>query len=208
MEGDQAPLDALIEIADRHEAFLIVDEAHATGVFGPDGRGLAAHLDGRENVIAVRTCGKALGCEGALVLAPTVVRDVLVNRARPFIFATAPSPLVAAAVRESLRILQDEPERRAALHRRSAEAAERLARHDVIATGTQILPLILKEDARTMRVASALQAKGLDVRGVRPPTVPVGTSRLRISVTLNVETADLDALAEALDEALVSPPAA
>jgi 8-amino-7-oxononanoate synthase len=207
MDGDRAPLDDLIAVADAEDAILVLDEAHATGVFGPDGRGLGAHLDGRENVVVLRTCGKALGCEGALVLGPRIVRDILVNRARPFIFSTAPSPLMAAAVREALRMLQDEPERRAALHRRAAEAALRLARHGVAPTGSQILPLILHDDARTMRVAAALQATGLDVRGVRPPTVPRGTSRLRISITLNVETADLDALAAALDEALEAAPA-
>jgi 8-amino-7-oxononanoate synthase len=202
MDGDQAPLEALAQIADRHEAFLVIDEAHATGVFGPQGRGLAAHLDGQQNVVVLRTCGKALGCEGALVCAPAVLGDFLVNRARPFIFSTAPSPLMAAAVRESLCILADEPERRERLHANIAHAQDRLARHGVAATGSQILPLLLGKDTRTMQVAERLQAAGFDVRGVRPPTVPVGTSRLRLSITLNVDDADIDALAEALDEAL------
>lgn len=202
MDGDRAPLEALAQVAERHEAFLIVDEAHAVGVFGRDGRGLAATLDGRDDAILLRTCGKALGCEGALVCAPRVIRDFLVNRARPFIFSTAPSPLMAAAVREALRILAEEPERRAALHRRIAEAEARLSPHGARPTGSQILPLILRDDARTMAAAGALQAQGFDVRGVRPPTVPVGTSRLRLSITLNVETADLDALAGALEQAL------
>ncbi|MET0376283.1 MAG: aminotransferase class I/II-fold pyridoxal phosphate-dependent enzyme, partial [Rhizorhabdus sp.] len=91
MDGDIAPLDDLAALADREDAFLIVDEAHATGVFGPDGRGLAHMLEGRENVVTLRTCGKALGCEGALVCCPRVLADTLVNKARGFIFSTAPS---------------------------------------------------------------------------------------------------------------------
>ncbi|MCO6763580.1 aminotransferase class I/II-fold pyridoxal phosphate-dependent enzyme, partial [Streptomyces sp. EL5] len=87
------PLDELIAIADRHDAFLMVDEAHGTGVYGEQGRGLTAPYEGRDNLVIVHTCGKALGAAGALVTAPTVLRDFMVNRCRPFIFATAPSPL-------------------------------------------------------------------------------------------------------------------
>ena len=105
MDGDRAPIDGLAEIADRHDGFLVIDEAHATGVFGPDGRGLGAHLDGRDNVISLHTCGKALGCEGALLTGPAFMREFLINRGRGFIFSTAPSPLMASAVREALRIL-------------------------------------------------------------------------------------------------------
>nr|WP_226018023.1 8-amino-7-oxononanoate synthase [Novosphingobium sp. FKTRR1] len=202
MDGDSAPLADLVAVAERYDAVLLIDEAHATGVFGTNGRGLAGGLDGRPDTIVLRTCGKALGCEGALVLGPQVVRDFLVNRGRPFIFSTAPSPLVAAAVREALRMLADEPERRTDLHATIAHAERVLAPLGAQATGTQILPLILHDDARTMVVAGKLQAAGFDVRGIRPPTVPQGTSRLRISLTRNVATADVDALALALKEAL------
>ncbi|RUW73792.1 8-amino-7-oxononanoate synthase, partial [Mesorhizobium sp. M1E.F.Ca.ET.063.01.1.1] len=112
MDGDRAPLREMIEVADRHDAFLFVDEAHATGVYGPDGRGLAHHLEGRDNVVVLHTCGKALGASGALVTAPTVLCDYLVNRCRPFIYATAPSPLMAVAAATALDIVADEPERR------------------------------------------------------------------------------------------------
>lgn len=202
MDGDRAPLADLVQLAERHEAIMLIDEAHATGVFGPDGRGLAAALDGRADTVVLRTCGKALGCEGALVCAPAVVRDFLVNRARPFIFSTAPSPLMAAAVREALKMLADEPERRTGLMARVAHAEAALAPHGADATGTQIMPLILGDEARTMAVAARLQAAGFDIRGIRPPTVPAGTSRLRISLTQNVMPEDIDALAEALAEAL------
>ena len=202
MDGDMADVAAMAQVAERHDAIMLIDEAHATGVFGPDGRGIAARLDGRADTIVLRTCGKAMGCEGALVLSPKVVRDFLVNRGRPFIFSTAPSPLVCAAVREAIRIMADEPQRRETLRSLVTHAECVLAPYGVEASGSQILPLILHEDARTMAVASALQAKGFDVRGIRPPTVPQGTSRLRISLTLNATTEDVEALGAALSDAL------
>jgi 8-amino-7-oxononanoate synthase len=194
MDGDTAPLDDLVAIADAEEAFLLIDEAHATGVRGPDGRGLAAHLDGRENVITLRTGGKALGCEGALVCAARPVIETLVNRARGFIFSTASSPLMAAALCAALRLLREQPERRARLHALIAHAAD----VGLPATGTQIVPVILGEDGRAMAAATALQERGFDVRGIRPPTVPAGTARLRISLTLNATPADVTALAAAI----------
>ena len=202
MDGDRAPITDLVEIADRHDGVLMIDEAHATGVFGAGGRGLAADLDGRPNVITLRTCGKALGCEGALVCAPRVVRDFLVNRGRAFIFSTAPSPLMASAVRASLRHLETEPERRDQLAALAAHAATALAPLGIASTGSQIVPIILGDDARAMAAADALQSQGFDVRAIRPPTVPPGTARLRLSITLNVETAAIDALADALKAVL------
>ncbi|HVJ03438.1 MAG TPA: 8-amino-7-oxononanoate synthase [Sphingomonas sp.] len=197
MDGDRAPLDALAEIADRHEAILLVDEAHATGVFGPEGRGLAAGLAGSANLITLHTCGKALGCEGALLCGPRVMRDFLVNRGRAFIFSTAPSPLMAVAVEAALGLIA-RSERRERLHELVGRAEALLAPVGVRATGSQILPLVLGDDARTMAMAAELQRLGFDVRGIRPPTVPAGTSRLRISLTLNVDEADVAALAEAI----------
>lgn len=198
MDGDRAPIAALAEVAARHDAMLIVDEAHATGVWGTGGRGLSAGLEGKPNVVTLHTCGKALGCEGALVCGPRVFIDFLVNRARPFIFSTAPSPLMAAAVREALRIVADEPARRETLHWLIAHAERVLAPLGVTPTGSQVLPLIVGGDAETMARAAAVRAKGFDVRGIRPPTVPAGTARLRISLTLNVTQGDIDRLADAL----------
>lgn len=186
MDGDRAPIDALADVARLHGAMLIVDEAHATGVFGPDGRGLAAHLDGRADVISVHTCGKALGAMGALVLAPRTVRDFLVNRARSFIYATAPSPLIAAAVRAALERCRKEPERRDQLHRLIAFAGRELTAHTAFApSGSQIQPIIVGSDTRAVALATALQACGYDIRAIRPPTVPEGTARLRLTITLN-----------------------
>lgn len=198
MDGDRAPLAALADVAARHDGFLLIDEAHATGVFGRDGRGLADALHGRENVVTLHTCGKALGCEGALLCLSGTLRDFLVNRARPFIFSTAPSPLMATAAREALRCLQDEPERRNSLWQLIAHAERALARCGVAATGSQILPLIVGDDGAAMRLAAAVQAAGFDVRGIRPPTVPAGTARLRVSLSLHSTPADVDALADTI----------
>jgi 8-amino-7-oxononanoate synthase len=205
MDGDCAPMESLVALADRHEAFLIVDEAHATGVWGPDGRGLAAPFEGRDNIVALHTCGKALGASGALVTGPRTLCDYLVNRCRPFIYATAPSPLMAVAAREALTILSDEPTRRVQLHERVAFAGRQLAeRCGVVPSGSQIQPFVIGDNRRTMAVAAALQARGFDIRGIRPPTVPEGTSRLRISLTLNVGKADISAMVEALAEVLAA----
>jgi len=198
MDGDRAPLAELAAVADRHDAVLLIDEAHATGVFGADGRGLAAGLDGRENVVTLRTCGKALGCEGALVCGPAVACDFLVNRGRGFIFSTAPSPLMACAVEAALAIVADEPARRADLWARVAAAETLLAPVGVTVTGSQILTLPVGDDGRAMAIAAAVQAAGYDVRGIRPPTVPAGTARLRISLTLNVAEAEIAGLADVL----------
>ncbi|CAN5339147.1 8-amino-7-oxononanoate synthase [soil metagenome] len=202
MDGDQAPLAALAELAARHDAFLLIDEAHATGVFGRDGRGLAAAYEGKENVITLRTCGKALGCGGALLCGPLVMRDFLINRGRAFIFSTAPSPLLAAGVRAALKLLVAEPERLVRLRSLIHHASTTLAAHGAVPTDSQIIPIILGGDARTMDVAQHLQQAGFDVRGIRPPTVPAGTSRLRISLTLNVAPGDVSALGDALAGAM------
>lgn len=203
MDGDRAPLDALAEIASRHDCMLVIDEAHATGVLGPEGRGLGAHLEACENVVSLHTCGKALGVMGGLVLGSRSIRDFLVNRARPFIYATAPSPILAAAVREALAMLRDEPERREQLAARVSLASRLItARAGHGASGSQILPIVVGTDARATSVAARMQSKGFDIRAVRPPTVPEGTARLRISITLNATENDIDAMTESLAEAL------
>ncbi|PSJ38801.1 8-amino-7-oxononanoate synthase [Allosphingosinicella deserti] len=198
MDGDRAPLEALSAIAARHDGILIVDEAHATGVFGNEGRGLAASLQGRADLITVHTGGKALGVEGALVCGPAIVRDFLVNRGRAFIFSTAPSPLMAALLRSAIALVRSEPARQQSLQAHAAYAEAKLVPLGATATGSQILPLVLGDDGPTMAAAARLQQAGFDVRGIRPPTVPSGSSRLRLSITLNVDEAAVDALADCL----------
>lgn len=202
MDGDFCPLEDLVRLADRYDAFLVIDEAHATGVYGDHGRGLAASYEGRDNLLVVHTCGKALGAAGALVTTSGVLRNFILNRCRPVIFATAPSPLMAVAVREALVILQNrsldiKTNWRVWSRSRTGKCA--------CAVGEVLRPhrlyLISSADnARTMQLASRLQARSFDIRGIRPPTVPDRTARLRISLTLNVVEDDVRAMLDALFE--------
>ena len=203
MEGDCAPLAELDAVAARHDGMLIIDEAHATGVYGPEGRGLAAHLEGKDTIITVHTCGKALGAMGALVIAPKLYRDFLVNRARAFIYATAPSPLIAAIVRASLKISAGAEEKRTALAKLVSLTRKRLtADLAVQPTDTQIQPILIGREAEAVAVSQAMIDAGFDVRAVRPPTVPEGTSRLRISLTLNVTEDDITRMVATLARVL------
>jgi 8-amino-7-oxononanoate synthase len=186
MDGDRAPLEDLAAVAGRHDAVLLIDEAHATGVFGPDGRGLGAWLEGRANAVSLHTCGKALGSAGALLCLPKVMRDFMVNYSRPFIFSTAPSPLMAAAVRAALVLCKEQPERRERLLGLIAFANAAIeARCGVAPSGSQIVPVIVGADTRATALAAAMRGYGYDIRAIRPPTVPEGTARLRIALTLN-----------------------
>jgi 8-amino-7-oxononanoate synthase len=203
MEGDRAPLAELKTLAERCGAFLIIDEAHATGVFGPDGRGLAAELEGSDHVLVLHTGGKALGVSGAIVTGPSVLCDFLINRGRPFIFATAPPPLVATALCESLAILREEPGRRTRLASLAAHARQAIRKQlDLPTPHSQILPVIIGESDLAMRIAEMIQTAGFDVRAIRPPTVPAGTARLRISITLHLDESSIDALVYAMREAM------
>ncbi|SDP31085.1 8-amino-7-oxononanoate synthase [Phyllobacterium sp. OV277] len=203
MDGDRAPLADLMALADRYESFLVVDEAHATGVFGSEGRGLARGLEGRDNIILLHTCGKALGVSGALVGGSKVLCDYLVNRARAFIYSTAPSPLMATGVREALKMLADEPQRRLGLQKLFTFANTQLAAtFGMEGSGSQILPILIGDNARATRVARRLQAGGFDIRAIRPPTVPEGTARLRIAITLNVDQYEIERMLNHLKVAL------
>jgi 8-amino-7-oxononanoate synthase len=205
MDGDRAPLSELAKMVDHHDGFFLVDEAHATGVFGTDGRGLSAELEGRDNVVVLHTCGKALGTAGALVTGNRLLLDFLVNHARPFIYATAPSPLLAAAVREALKILTDEPERREKLRQLIAFANEQLTKYlGIEGSGSQILPIVIGDNGRTVRIAARMQMEGFDIRAIRPPTVPEGTARLRISITLNVDPPQIIRMFERLSHVMAS----
>ena len=207
MDGDRANLADFAAVAARHDAFLVVDEAHATGVFGARGEGLLGALAVTdlpdERRIVMRTCGKALGVSGALVTLPTVMRDFLVNRARGFIFSTAPPPLVADLVRRAIAYVANAPDLRQRLHERIA-CADRLLGDlcPAASAGSQIKPVIIGDDAAAVAVAETVQREGFDVRAIRPPTVPAGTARLRVSITLNTGEDDLDALADAIRRAL------
>ena len=210
MDGDAAPLADLADLADRHDAILIVDEAHAFGVLGPRGRGLAAAA-GIEPDVLIATLGKAVGAAGGFVAGSNPLRDFLVNRARTFVFTTALPPPVAAAAAAAL-VLLDGPEgdeRRARLRDRRTWLAERLAALRPLALPgftdcpeSPILPFVLGTEARALAVSAALAERGVFVPAIRPPTVPVGTARLRITLSAAHEQRDLETLVRALGEAI------
>lgn len=209
MDGDRAPLADLARLADSHDAMLVIDEVHAVGVFGERGIGLSGDLGRQENVIVLRTCGKALGGEGGLLTMPMVLREFFINRARPFIFSTAPSPLTAYLAQQAIAYVADNPSLQADLaghiaFARGCFAGLSLGDHQ----DSQIFPIILGEDRIAVDVATLLQGQGFDVRAIRPPTVPAGTARLRISLTLNVTQDDIHNLSTALHAALAQAEAA
>ena len=195
MDGDRAPLADLVALADRTDAMLLLDEAHATGVYGPQGRGLGAAYEGRANVISLHTCGKALGASGGLVTLPHLYREFLVNRSRAFVYSTAPSPLMAAVVREALKLSATADGARARLQALVAHTARLMGGNPGWqASDSQIQPIILGADSRAVHFAEGLDALGYDIRAIRPPTVPEGTARLRLAITTHIKEADLDAV--------------
>lgn len=205
MDGDLAPLCDLADLAERFEAMLMVDEAHATGVLGEHGRGSCEHWGVEEAVpVRVGTLSKAIGSIGGFVAGSRPLVDWLTNRSRPYIFSTAPPEAVAAAGLAGLERIRNEPWRRTELLERSAQLRTRLLAGgwDTAESQSQIIPLVVGEPTPTMRLTEALREQGILVPGIRPPSVPQGESLLRISVTYS-HTADmLDRLTRALDDAL------
>ena len=209
MDGDVAPLDRIADLADACDASLIVDDAHATGVWGDErGSGLTEVFGIADRAEAITsTFGKALGSFGAFVAAPRVVVEWLVNRARSFIFTTAVPPLLLAAMRAGVELTEAAHLRRADLQRRSDDLRSRLraAGHDCLESTGPIVPVVLGDNDRALRVAAELQARGLDVRAIRPPSVAPGTARLRISVHADHDDGTIDRLARELLDVLPTP---
>jgi 8-amino-7-oxononanoate synthase len=199
MLGDLAPLRELSALCRSTEATLIVDEAHAVGIYGSRGSGMIeqAGVD-RDVFVSINTAGKALGVGGAFVTGSALAIETLVQRARPFIFSTAPPPAMAAALDASLDLIGREPERRATLLRLAACLRSRLA----VPGTSQIIPVPLGSNERAVQVAEDLQEAGFDVRAIRPPSVPPGAAQLRISINANLTEDALDRFAHALSEAL------
>jgi glycine C-acetyltransferase/8-amino-7-oxononanoate synthase len=194
MDGDLAPLRELVELARRHRCRLLVDEAHATGCIGPGGRGsvAAAGLTDEVDVI-VGTLGKALGGYGAYVCGSTEITDFLINTARPFIFSTAPPPPVVAAAQAALEILVESPDRVERLGRNAAALRQGLRAEGLqpIGSETQIVPLVIGEADDAMALCERLLAEGVFAQAIRPPTVPPGTCRLRMTTMATHRMADL-----------------
>ncbi len=206
MDGDLAPLADYAEVCRRHGAALVVDEAHAVGIYGDDGSGLIREAGAGGGVLlSINTAGKALGTAGAFVAGPAWAIDYLEQRARTFIFSTAPPPAVAAAIDAALDIVAEEPERRARLLARARFLRDRLAEagFDGAAAGTsQIVPIVIGGNAAAVELAAALQARGFDVRAIRPPSVPPGTARLRVAVNAGLSEDDLGRFAAAVGACL------
>src|SRR5437773_8231950 len=184
MDVDRAPFQDYAALSRATGAALVVDEAHAVGVCGRHGSGLLeeAGID-PNSCISINTAGKALGVSGAFVAGPAWAIEYLIQRARPFIFSTAPPPPVADALSASLDVVAAEPERRARLASRVTRLHDALSEQGLaLPCGpSHILPLVIGDNARAIAAADALQAQGFDVRAIRPPSVPPGTARLRIS---------------------------
>ncbi len=185
MHGDIAPLPELAELAKRHACMLMVDEAHATGVFGEHGRGLCEQFGLEKDVdIRVGTLSKALGCSGGFVCGQQRLIDFLINKARSYVFSTASPPANSDAARAALAIVQSEPGRRAQLLTNADDLRSRLSDQGWRVGGqSQIIPVIIGNPEKTMQLAAALRGRGLWVPGIRPPSVPEGSSCLRISLS-------------------------
>ncbi|MEM7263834.1 MAG: aminotransferase class I/II-fold pyridoxal phosphate-dependent enzyme, partial [Planctomycetota bacterium] len=210
MDGDIAPLDRLADLAAHYDASLVVDDAHATGVFGDErGSGLIEQFGVEDRVDAVTsTFGKALGFFGAFVTGPRPLIDWLVSRARSFIFSTAPPPIVLAGMEAALDVATSEPERRGLVLARADELRRLLRSHglDCLQSRGPIVPVVVGGNERSLRIAASIQARGFDVRAIRPPSVAPGTSRLRVCVHADHCEETISSLAVAISEAFRASP--
>jgi len=205
MDGDVAPLPALLEAARRHDAIVLLDDAHGTGTLGKAGRGTAELLGVEEGVdVRVGTLGKSLGSFGAFVAGSATLRELVVNAARSFIFSCALAPPQVAAARAALGLVAREPWRRERLQANAARLRTRLAEHgiDTAPSTTHIVPVVIGGSARTMAVCERLLARGFYAQGIRHPSVAEGTARLRVTPMASHAPAEIDALADAVAETL------
>ncbi|HSM93547.1 MAG TPA: 8-amino-7-oxononanoate synthase [Anaeromyxobacteraceae bacterium] len=209
MDGDAAPLREIAALCERHGAMLYVDEAHAVGVLGPTGAGLAEELGVKAQVdVEMGTLGKALGSFGAYAAGERRLRDLLLTRARSFVFTTALPPAACGATLAALAIVRGEPERRARLRALCDRMRAGLTAlgFDVSRVVSPIFPVVLGSEARALAAAAGLRDRGWFVRAIRPPTVPAGTSRLRVALSAALTEPQLDGFLGALAEVLSTLP--
>jgi 8-amino-7-oxononanoate synthase len=204
MDGDVAPLDEIVALAQRHRVRVAVDEAHATGCLGPGGRGAVAEagLEGEVDVV-IGTLSKALGAYGAFIACDQAMAQLLVNSARPFIYSTAPPPPVVAGALAALELLVEEPRRVDKLQANADALREELARErfEVSGSTTQIVPLVIGDAHLAVRICELAIEGGVFAQAIRPPTVPDGTSRLRLAVMASHGRAELREAAQTLGRA-------
>lgn len=201
MDGDLAPVPELLALCERYDAYLMLDDAHGFGVLGSEGRGILEHfaLDS-PRIIYMATLGKAAGAAGAFVAGPKVLTDYLMQTARPYIYTTASPAPVAAAAMAGVQLIQQDHARRAHLHQLIAEfrAACQLQRWQLMASATAIQPIIIGSNDEALQVSKRLLEQGIIVPAIRPPTVPKGTARLRISLSAAHTHEDIEQLLQAL----------
>jgi glycine C-acetyltransferase len=209
MDGDIAPLREMVELAERYGAMMMVDEAHATGVRGPNGAGVVAELGiGAEIMVQMGTLGKALGAFGAYVAGSAELKELLINRARSFIFTTALPPVVLAMASAAVKLVEKEQARQSALQRNTEQLRKGLNKFGYSVGGsTQIIPVIIGNEQSCMQLATQLLESGIYVQGIRPPTVPVGTSRLRITTMATHTAKQMDRALEAFEHVKTTVPA-
>jgi len=204
MDGDCADLSRLCDLRDRHDAILVVDEAHATGVLGPTGAGLAEHDGLADRVdVSIATASKALGSLGGIITASQLVIDTIINSARSFIYTTATPPMIAAAIDAALDVVEHEPDRRARLADSARNVLARLRAAgwtvpDDPDPMTPIVPLIVGDAARALDLADHLERHGILAPAIRPPTVAPGAARIRLSLRADHEDEHIDQLFAAL----------
>jgi len=197
MDGDLAPLDRIAQLAKEYGAAVMVDEAHAAGVFGAGGRGAVEHFGcGGDIAIQMGTLSKAFGSAGAYCCGPALMMDYIINRARSFIYTTAFPPSVAAASLKALEIIESEPGRREILWRKARQVREELrdAGFDTLRSQSPIIPVVVGDEKRAAAFSAKLFEQGLWVAAIRPPTVPANTARLRVTVTAGHTPEDLKCL--------------
>jgi 8-amino-7-oxononanoate synthase len=204
MDGDQAPLVQYAELCEQTGAALIVDEAHAVGIYGRRGSGLLEESGADAfacQLISINTAGKALGVSGAFVAGPDWAIEYLVQKARPFIFSTAAPVPVAAALETSLTLIEQEPWRRSLLRERARYLRQLLRMEG----DSAIVPIVIGENRLAVEVAEGCEQEGFDVRAIRPPSVPAGTARLRVAVNIGVSEKMLERFALVLSAAVKGP---
>lgn len=201
MDGDIAPLPEILALCEQYDAYLYLDDAHGFGVLGTQGRGSLSHFQMQSpRLIYMATLGKAAGVSGAFVAGASVLIEYLLQKARPYVYTTASPPALAAATLAALHVMQSEQEHLVNLHHRIAalRAQLKLQRWSLLPSNTAIQPLLVGDDATALRLSAYLREKGLWVPAIRPPTVPEGTARLRISLSATHTQTDVGRLVEAL----------
>ena len=210
MDGDLAPVADIVNAAHEHGAMVLLDDAHGTGTLGATGQGSAELAGVTQRVdILMGTLGKSLGSFGAFVVGSHKLRDLLVNTARSFIFSCALAPPQVAASRAALRVVIEEPQRRAALQKNAARLRERLRSHGLSTapSTTHIVPVVIGDNATTMEICEALLERGFYAQGIRHPSVPRGTARLRVTPMSSHSPGEIDAVADAIGELVAKYPA-